>query len=164
MSKLYFIELAEFNQRTTEIVCSWLDRLSDEQWQHPVVSSFNSIAETTIHIIGAQNAWVERLLRKEPVTNLQKEFRGTKEELLDFWKKSSASFKEFVAGFEETRLTETFSFRRFNGEQYALAYYQVIAHVVNHGAYHRGQLVTMLRQVGYTDVSSTDLSGFYDGS
>ena len=38
---------------------------------------------------------------------------------------------------------------------------QVFAHVVNHGTYHRGQLVTMLRQVGFSNVGSTDLLGIY---
>jgi uncharacterized damage-inducible protein DinB len=37
----------------------------------------------------------------------------------------------------------------------------LFAHVVNHATYHRGQLVTMLRQVGFTDVSATDFLGFY---
>ena len=37
---------------------------------------------------------------------------------------------------------------------------QSLQHVVNHGTYHRGQITTMLRQLGATPVS-TDLSRFY---
>jgi uncharacterized damage-inducible protein DinB len=33
-------------------------------------------------------------------------------------------------------------------------------HVFNHGTYHRGQLVTMLRQVGVTEIPQTDYIAF----
>ncbi|WP_223233283.1 DinB family protein [Chitinophaga sp. CF418] len=32
---------------------------------------------------------------------------------------------------------------------------------MNHSTYHRGQLVNMLRQVGFTQLSSTDLATYY---
>lgn len=35
-----------------------------------------------------------------------------------------------------------------------------LQHVVNHGTYHRGQITTMLRQLGAKPVS-TDMSRFY---
>jgi uncharacterized damage-inducible protein DinB len=34
-------------------------------------------------------------------------------------------------------------------------------HFVNHGSYHRGQLTTMLRQVGAAPPASTDLITFH---
>jgi hypothetical protein len=42
----------------------------------------------------------------------------------------------------------------------ALPYWQVILHVVNHASYHRGQITTMLRQLGKSPVS-TDLHTYY---
>ena len=36
----------------------------------------------------------------------------------------------------------------------------ILRHVVNHASYHRGQLVTMLRQLGHPAVN-TDLIRFY---
>jgi uncharacterized damage-inducible protein DinB len=41
------------------------------------------------------------------------------------------------------------------------AQYEMLAHVFNHNTYHRGQLITMLRQVGVTDLPQTDLIFFY---
>jgi uncharacterized damage-inducible protein DinB len=38
--------------------------------------------------------------------------------------------------------------------------WQALQHLVNHGSYHRGQVTTMLRQVGAGPVS-TDLIVFY---
>jgi len=39
--------------------------------------------------------------------------------------------------------------------------YKLLLHVVNHGTYHRGQVITMIKQAG-GDVVSTDLL-FYPG-
>ena len=36
----------------------------------------------------------------------------------------------------------------------------ILQHLANHGTYHRGQITTLLRQLGATPVS-TDMIGFY---
>ena len=41
------------------------------------------------------------------------------------------------------------------------AFWQMLQHVVNHGSYHRGQVTTMLRQLGAAPPKSTDLITFY---
>jgi uncharacterized damage-inducible protein DinB len=38
---------------------------------------------------------------------------------------------------------------------------QIIAHLVNHGTHHRGQVVTMLRQLGATPAKAMDLIYYY---
>ena len=58
-------------------------------------------------------------------------------------------------------LQENFSYRNLEGELLSKVKYQAIAHVFNHSTYHRGQLVNNLRQVGFTDVNTTDLIYFY---
>jgi len=47
------------------------------------------------------------------------------------------------------------------GETWTYALWRILAHVVNHSSYHRGQVATLLRQLGATP-SSTDLLLFYD--
>lgn len=160
MDKTYFTELTEFNRAGTAQVCSWLRQISDAQWLQPVVSSFSSIRETALHIVNAENAWLQRL-KNEPVIRVDETFTGSRQELLDLWEQTSQQLSDWVAGFDETRLKSLFSYRRFNGQEYTSRYYQVLAHVVNHATYHRGQLVTLLRQVGFTAMQSTDLIGFY---
>ncbi|SDD22239.1 DinB family protein [Niabella drilacis] len=160
MDKKYFTELAKFNRVGTGQVCSWLQQISDEQWLRPVVSSFNSIHDTVLHMINAEDAWLQRF-RKENLVRFDQRFTGTRQELLELWQQTSQQLSDWVAAFDETKLRAPFTYRRFNGQEYTSLYYQVIAHVVNHATYHRGQLVTLLRQVGFTGVQSTDLIGFY---
>jgi uncharacterized damage-inducible protein DinB len=37
----------------------------------------------------------------------------------------------------------------------------MLQHLVNHGSYHRGQITTMLRQIGAKPAKSMDLIAFY---
>ena len=160
MTKQYFKELAEYNVWANNIVCSWLDQINDEQWNKEIISSFNSIQETVLHIISAEKAWLERFEQK-PVEWLQFTYKGSKEEHIILWKKISANLKDFIDGFDESKLEEILDFKRLNGDAYSMPHYQLIAHVINHSTYHRGQMVTMLRQAGFTTVGSTDLLGVY---
>jgi uncharacterized damage-inducible protein DinB len=47
-----------------------------------------------------------------------------------------------------------------SGGEYVHSYRQMFRHVVNHSSYHRGQVVTMMRQAGVKP-PSTDLILFY---
>ena len=52
-------------------------------------------------------------------------------------------------------------YKSLNGQSSTSPYWQMIVHVVNHGTYHRGQVATMLRQLGATPAQSTDMIVFF---
>jgi uncharacterized damage-inducible protein DinB len=52
-------------------------------------------------------------------------------------------------------------FKRLNGEEYELPFIQIFAHLFNHSTFHRGQFITLLRQVGFSKITGTDLLDFY---
>lgn len=161
MTKQYFQELAAYNLWANNIVCNWLEQINDEQWTREIISSFNSIQETVLHVISAEKAWLERFKKNPNIVWLQNDFKGTKDEHIQLWKATSTELKSFIYAFDENDLNTNLDFKRLNGEAYSMPYYQLFAHVVNHATYHRGQLVTMLRQAGFNGVGSTDLLGAY---
>lgn len=161
MTKNYFIDLANYNIWANDIVCSWLEQINAEQWEQPIVSSFNSIQGTVLHLISAEHIWVQRLDKLEKTEWLASTYKGTKEQHIALWKQSSANLKKLLEDFDEDKLRVKFEFKRINGEVNILEYYQSFAHIFNHSTYHRGQVLTMLRQVGFTNVGSTDMLIFY---
>jgi uncharacterized damage-inducible protein DinB len=161
MTKNYFIQLSKYNIWANDIVCAWLEKITDAQWTQYVLSSFNSIQETVLHIIAAEHIWYQRMNKEENQVWLQSAFEGTKDEHITLWKKTSAALKDFIESFDENNLQLKLDFKRLNGDAYSMPYHELLAHVFNHSTYHRGQLVTMHRQVGFTDVESTDMLGFF---
>jgi uncharacterized damage-inducible protein DinB len=161
MNKTHFIEVAQYNIWANNIAITWLEAINDEQWNREIVSSFNSIAKTCIHIAGAEKIWLERWIESKDIAFLSNTFDGSKTDLITIWQEASKNILSFVAQVDEGKLHTQFSLTRLNGESNTIMYGHSIAHVLNHSTYHRGQLVTMLRQVGFTKVSSTDMSGYF---
>jgi uncharacterized damage-inducible protein DinB len=52
-------------------------------------------------------------------------------------------------------------YQNLKGETWRYPLWQQMHHVVNHSTYHRGQVVTMLRQLGAA-APATDLLVYYD--
>src|SRR6187551_1611750 len=112
MTKEYFLEVADFNVWANNIVLSWLNNITDEQWEKHVVSSFNSIAETVLHITSAETIWLERLNKVESPVWLQSTFKGTRTDVIELWKKASLGLKKNVEDFNEEALMDKLVFRR----------------------------------------------------
>jgi uncharacterized damage-inducible protein DinB len=161
MTKQNFIELADYHVWANGMVCNWIDHISDGQWIQPVVSSFPSIHETVLHVAAAENIWVQRLKKYTEFENLTKSFKGSKDELIKKWKELSQGFREFIENFPEESFSEKLAFKNILGVPHNQPYWQLFMHIINHSTYHRGQLVTMLRQVGYTDISSIDMTTYF---
>jgi uncharacterized damage-inducible protein DinB len=53
------------------------------------------------------------------------------------------------------------AYRLMNGEEATSIFSHMLQHVVNHASYHRGQVTTMLRQLGAPAPKPQDLIRFY---
>ena len=69
--------------------------------------------------------------------------------------------RAFLERLGENGIERTFEYRLFDGTPSAQPFWQMLQHVVNHGSYHRGQVTTMLRQMGAAGPKATDLIAFY---
>lgn len=119
--------------------------LSNEEWTRDLGSSFPSVQATAAHLIGVEWIWLERWKGKNPVappkwmdnpsaTQLGSVFANIEKERTGFL--HTADFKRIV------------TYRLFNGSEGSDRLGALVYHVVNHSSYHRGQLVTLLRQLG----------------
>ena len=69
--------------------------------------------------------------------------------------------EKWMSTLAEDALGEELRYRNLRGEFYSYPLWQQLAHVINHSTYHRGQVTTMLRQLGAAAVS-TDFLLYYD--
>lgn len=161
MDVKYFKGLMAYNAWANAKMITWLKTLSEVQWTQSVESSFPSVRETVLHILGAEYIWLQRLCEVNQTVWVPAVFTGSNQELMEALGNASSDLVQFLESFELENLWNTVDFKRLNGEKQSLKNFEIFAHVVNHSSYHRGQVVTMLRQVGFTAVSSLDLMTYY---
>lgn len=159
--KFYFLELAKFNNWADSHVINWLTEITDEQLNKAAISSFGSIRDTAIHIVSAKKIWLDFWTNATNPVYLSFEFKGTRIELIDIWKTISAQLKYFIENYPMENYTNQIGVKKPNGELSKMEFRKTFPHMINHSTYHRGQLVTLLRQSGFSNLSNTDLYTYY---
>ncbi|CAN5229010.1 hypothetical protein BH09BAC4_BH09BAC4_11730 [soil metagenome] len=160
MNKDYFLALADYNLWVSRIAISWLNQLTDDQWNQVITSSFDSVKQTALHLVSAEKIWLDYWQQVPNPAFLTTQFEGTKEDLIQIWLQTSAALKQFIEGYPPEAYQQSVFFS-WRGVNWQMAFWQTFAHFINHATYHRGQLVTLLRQVGFTKLSSTDLATYF---
>lgn len=159
MNKDYFLALVDYNRWVNGIAIGWLNQLEDHQWNQVLTSSFSTIRQTTLHLVSAEKIWLNFWQQVPNPQFLSTQFTGTKADLLQIWQQTSVALSAFIQAFPEANYQKSVHFS-WRGEAREMPFWQTFAHLINHAAYHRGQLVTLLRQVGFTNLSSTDLATY----
>jgi uncharacterized damage-inducible protein DinB len=134
--------------------------LTPEQFSRDLRSSFPSLRDTVTHLLGAQWVWLERFLGRMPTSFPAVEKLQTLESLRAFSAEQNQGLQDFVEGLTEDVARRNHEYRTFAGATFANPLWISLRHLVNHGTYHRGQVATMLRQVG-AEPLSTDLMYFF---
>ena len=155
-----FQQYAAYNVWANKILFERINKLSEEQINATIASSFPSIHKTVVHMWHAEFAWWQRLKLVENVIYLGETFTGSYEEAVNGLTKQSQEWKDWIDAANENQLTHVFAYVR-NKEQFKMQVKDMLLHLFNHATYHRGQLVTLLRQLGEDKIPSTDLSSYY---
>ena len=159
--KKFISEYAAYNAWANEKLCSVISTMDNEQLEKEMVSSFSSIKKTALHIWDAQLIWINRLEGVSLKAFPSETFSGTNEEMIEGLIASSKQLQELTESYDMGALDSTKKYSTLKGGIVTSSIYQVLAHVFNHSTYHRGQLITMLRQSGATELPQTDLIFFY---
>jgi uncharacterized damage-inducible protein DinB len=131
-------------------------KLTAEQLHTEVASSFGTIHKTILHLWDAESIWWQRVKLEEQPVAPSTSFRGTTAEAAEGLLKGAAQWDTWLKAVQEYQLQHQFIYRNTKKEQFKQPVYKVLLHIFNHGTYHRGQMVNMLRQLGVDKVPATD--------
>ncbi len=151
--------LHAYNAWATNRIFDSLAAIPPEQYMQDMKSSHGGIHGTLVHTIGAEKVWLERFLGT-PQPFLTQEGVKSLADLKTIWEKVGYDTAKWLGTMSDKRLQETFAMKTLKGDTFVHVFWQAFQHVVNHSSYHRGQIITMLRQLGQKPVS-TDLILFY---
>ena len=126
------------------------EALTQEQLEAAVASSFPSVLATLGHVVGSEWIWMRRWLGESPTSAPEWVGDATLAELKRRLAAVEAERASFLAGVTDADLERAVTYRGMDGQPFSRALGQLIRHAVNHSTYHRGQLATLLRQLGRT--------------
>ena len=153
--------LVDYHYWARDRLLDAIEPLNAEQWRRDLGSSFKSIHETVAHIYAAEWAWHQRWQGNSPTALFPAEKLPDVASVRRAWSELEAKVRAFLAGLGEAGITRVFEFRLLNGSEGSSPFWQMLQHVVNHASYHRGQVTTMLRQLGAQPGKSMDLIAYY---
>lgn len=127
---------------------SALEQVAPEDLIRNTGSSFPSLLTTMAHILGSERVWLSRLVGNPgslPELSSYDGLPAVRAGFEELW----PEFEAYLASLGTTDLEFELTWTNTKGVTRTQPVYRLLLHYVNHSSYHRGQLVTMLRQLGY---------------
>lgn len=158
--KKILVSYAAYNLWANQRYVDCINNLEDEKIQHEINSSFSSVYKTLLHLWDVENVWWQRLKLVEQTEWPGEKFTGSVMELGNNLLHQSKQWKEWVELATDTALEHEFIYKNSKKDQFKQPVFEALHHLFNHQTYHRGQLSTILRQIGVHTLPNSDLISF----
>ena len=158
--KELLLQYAMYNIWANQRILNVLGGLAEEQLDRDLGSSFPTLRKTVYHIWDVESVWYQRLQLAAPVIWPSATFTGAWAEFEQAFTRQSVMLKDFIATASDAKLAHTIEYQTTQQGIRKSAVRDAILTVFNHSTFHRGQLVTMLRQTGVTRLPATDFIVF----
>ena len=150
-------DYANYNAWAVRIMAEWLKSKDADLLEKSVASSFSSIRLTLIHVLDSQKFWLAAVSGGafEQGTHDIDETADIITTLVEH----AQEFATYVNQLSEEELQQNIHLKTewFESNRSRFEY---LHHAINHGTYHRGQIVTIGRNLGFTDAPMTDYNFF----
>ena len=153
--------LVDYHYWARDRLLEAVEHLSPEELTKDLGNSFPSIRDTLVHLYGAECIWCARWDGSAPQTMPDPVGFPDIATIRRVWADQELKVRGALEGLGAQGVGKLIEYRTLNGEPQAQPFWQMLQHLVNHGSYHRGQVTTMLRQVGQRPAKAMDLIAFY---
>ena len=154
--KELLVKFAAYNTWANHKLFETINSLPAEKQERELPSSFSSIYKTVLHMWDAESIWWQRLKLHERFVIPSEGFNGSMKDVINGLQQQNQLWQEWVNNATEPMLDHVFQYYTSKKELFKQPICDMILHVFNHGTYHRGQLVNMLRQLGVEKIPQTD--------
>ena len=134
--------------------------LSSEELHRNLETSYGGIHGTLTHIFQGDSIWFDRV---HGISQTSLSAYAPDPDFAAFsrqWLAVLNRWASWAEGLDNAGWDRPVPHRNTKGEPDTQPCWRIALHVVNHGSYHRGQVTTMLRQLGYQP-APTDLMMYY---
>lgn len=150
-------ELFQYNYWARDRQLQACAALNQDQFLRPLGSSFSSVRDTLAHLLAVEWVWLERWRGRSPTKHDAEEFAPEKfptvREIKERWLTVESGALDYLARLSEDALVRPLTYVNLKGETWTYPLWRTLFHLVNHQTYHRGQVTTLLRQLGLQAVA-----------
>ncbi|MBK9479164.1 MAG: DinB family protein [Bacteroidetes bacterium] len=154
----YMQQLVKYNVWANTKVAEILRTLTTDELQLEIISSFSSIQKTVLHIWDAEFIWLNRI-NGIPITTFPSK-AYSKNSAIDAFVNCSIDWQVLMENKSDAYFDELCSYTNLQQKVFSNRIGEIVIHCMNHSTYHRGQLITMFRQLGKEQLPSTDFITF----
>ena len=147
MDLAYFKKLFDYDYWATERLLNSMEATA---------SSSEEAVKKMGHVLSAKQVWMGRLMGS-PATDLNQQFSVAEGRKLNGEQKERMN--DYLSKLEERQLSEKVAYKNLQGLPFETALSDILAHMVNHGSYHRGQIALHIKKSG-GDPAGTDYIGY----
>lgn len=153
--------LLDYHYWARDRVLAAAEQLTPEQYTKDLGSSFKSVRDTLVHVYSSEWAWHSRWVGSSPDGHLPVDNYPDVRTLREEWGALEGKVRAFIEQLGDAGLDRVLEYRTFSGQPGSSRFHEMLQHVVNHASYHRGQVTTMIRQLGAIPSKGMDLIAFF---
>ncbi len=156
--------LHAFNSWANQRIFDAVARLPEEQFTRGLKASHGSIQGTLRHLVTSESRLLSRLTAPTPGAPTNAAAVASVAELKALWENTGLETARWLGTLTDRRLQEPLTMTAADGTTHTHTVAQVLQHLIDHGTYHRGQIVTLLRQLGVTPPSTAMIRFFREAA
>ena len=153
--------LLDYHYWARDRILDAVEKLTPDQFTRDLGSSFKSVRDTLVHTYSAEWAWHSRWRGVSPTSHLKATDYPDVPTIRTQWTDLEKDVRRFLADLDQAGIGRVIEYKMLSGQPGATPFWQMLQHIVNHASHHRGQVTTMLRQLGAAPAKSMDMIGFY---
>jgi uncharacterized damage-inducible protein DinB len=134
--------------------------LGPEQFTRDMGSSYRSVRDTLVHLMLVEWLWLERWHGRSPTAYAPAADFPNVDSVRARWTEIGRDLLDYIASLTQEDVQRVVHHNTTAGVPQAAPLWQMLQHALNHSTYHRGQVTTLLRQLG-AKATGTDLIMFY---
>jgi len=134
--------------------------LSAEELTQDFHTADHSVLGTLVHVYAADRIWLGRIQGNPPARFVDPEQDMHLAVLQRDWPMLHNAWKQWAAAQTEDSILARASYKDLKGNPFETPLWQIVLHLVNHGAHHRGQVSGFLRALGHRP-PPLDLIAYY---
>ncbi len=151
-------QYATYNTWANQRLIECIQLLPEETALKEIPSSFKTLQATLLHMWDAESIWWQRMKLQEGIVAPSVHFKGTTRDVITALLHQNKLWENWIGNASPAALDHVFMYYNAKSEGFKMPIHQMLVHVFNHGTYHRGQLVNMLRQLGVQKIPQTDFA------